>query len=47
MMVQGQANIQTHTVMAGMVAIGLVGLTLDTALRLVERLILRRRGMEH
>ena len=46
MMVQGQANISTTTVMAGMVAIGLVGLTLDTALRLVERTILRRRGIE-
>ncbi|MFN4058999.1 MAG: ABC transporter permease [Roseinatronobacter sp.] len=47
MMVQGQANIQTHTVMAGMVAIGLVGLAFDTLLRLIERLILRRRGREH
>ena len=46
MMVQGQANIQTHTVMAGMVAIGLVGLALDSALRLVERIIQRRRGLD-
>lgn len=47
MMVQGQANISTTTVMSGMVAIGLVGLALDSGLRLVERLILRRRGLEH
>ncbi len=33
--------------MAGMVAIGLVGLALDTALRLAERIILRHRGLEH
>jgi len=47
MMVQGQANIQTDTVMAGMVAIGLVGLALDTALRGAERLIQKRRGLDH
>jgi NitT/TauT family transport system permease protein len=47
MMVQGQANVSTTTVMAGMVAIGLVGLALDTALRLAERIILRHRGLEH
>ncbi|MFN3824460.1 MAG: ABC transporter permease [Pseudorhodobacter sp.] len=47
MMVQGQANISTTTVMSGMVAIGLVGLALDAGLRLIERLILRRRGLEH
>ena len=46
MIVQGQANVSTTTVMAGMVAIGLVGLALDTALRLAERIILRRRGLE-
>ena len=46
MMVQGQANVSTTTVMAGMVAIGLVGLALDSALRLAERIILRRRGLE-
>ncbi|NNU81808.1 ABC transporter permease [Halovulum dunhuangense] len=46
MMVQGQANVSTTTVMAGMIAIGLVGLALDSALRLAERLILRRRGLE-
>lgn len=47
MMVQGQANISTTTVMSGMVAIGLVGLALDSALRLAERIIQRRRGLEH
>ncbi len=47
MMVQGQANVSTTTVMAGMVAIGLVGLAIDTALRLTERIILRHRGLEH
>jgi len=47
MMVQGQANISTTTVMAGMVAIGLVGLLLDTALRMVETFIQRRRGLHH
>lgn len=47
MMVQGQANISTTTVMAGMVAIGLVGLALDSALRLAERIIQRRRGLEN
>jgi ABC-type nitrate/sulfonate/bicarbonate transport system permease component len=46
MMVQGQANLSTTTVMSGMIAIGLVGLALDTALRFAERLIERRRGME-
>lgn len=45
MMVQGQANVSTTTVMAGMVAIGLVGLALDSALRLIERIIQRRRGL--
>lgn len=47
LMVQGQANISTTTVMSGMVAIGLVGLALDSALRLAERVILRNRGLEH
>jgi NitT/TauT family transport system permease protein len=47
MMVQGQANISTTTVMSGMIAIGLVGLALDAGLRLAERVILRRRGLEH
>ncbi len=46
MMVQGQANVSTTTVMSGMIAIGLVGLAIDTALRATERFILSRRGLE-
>jgi NitT/TauT family transport system permease protein len=46
MMVQGQANVSTTTVMAGMLAIGLVGLALDIALRQAERLAQRHRA-EH
>jgi NitT/TauT family transport system permease protein len=37
MMVKGQASIQTQIVMAGMIAIGLVGLLIDILLRRVER----------
>ena len=44
MMVQAQASVSTPTVMAGMIAIGLVGLLLDTALRRIEAAINRRRG---
>lgn len=47
MMVQGQANVSTTTVMSGMIAIGLVGLVLDTGLRLIERVIRRHRGLEY
>lgn len=46
LMVQGQANMSTTTVMSGMIAIGVVGLLLDMALRATERMILRRRGLE-
>ena len=45
MMVQGQSNISTPTVMAGMLAIGLVGLLIDVALRQMEALVRRRRGL--
>jgi NitT/TauT family transport system permease protein len=45
MMVQGQSNISTPTVMAGMLAIGLVGLLIDVALRQMEAFVLRRRGL--
>jgi ABC-type nitrate/sulfonate/bicarbonate transport system permease component len=41
MMVKGQASIQTSTVMAGMIAIGLVGLMLDVLLRFLERRVSR------
>jgi ABC-type nitrate/sulfonate/bicarbonate transport system permease component len=37
MMVKGQASIQTQIVMAGMIAIGLVGLLIDISLRRLER----------
>jgi len=45
LMVQGQSNISTPTVMAGMIAIGLVGLLIDVALRQVEAFVRRRRGL--
>ncbi|MBV1703016.1 MAG: ABC transporter permease [Hyphomicrobiales bacterium] len=44
MMVQGQANVQTSTVMAGMMSIGLVGFGMDRLLRLAELTIGRRLG---
>ena len=46
MMVQAQANVSTTTVMAGMIAIGLVGLLIDFLLRSGEAMIGRRRGIE-
>ena len=45
MMVQGQSNLSTPTVMAGMFAIGLVGLLIDIVLRQIETLVRRRRGL--
>jgi NitT/TauT family transport system permease protein len=45
MIVQGQSNISTPTVMAGMLAIGLVGLLIDVALRRMEVHVRRRRGL--
>jgi NitT/TauT family transport system permease protein len=45
MMVQAQGNVQTATVMCGMIAIGLVGMLLDVLLRQGERWLLRRRGL--
>jgi NitT/TauT family transport system permease protein len=44
MMVQGQSNVSTPTVVAGMIAIGIVGLVIDVLLRQLETLIRRRRG---
>jgi len=41
LMVQGQSNISTSIVMAGMVAIGAVGFVIDVALRLFETRIQR------
>lgn len=46
MMVQAQANVSTPTVMAGMVAIGLIGLVIDVLLRRGESWLRRRRGLE-
>ncbi|MBO0902554.1 ABC transporter permease [Jiella sonneratiae] len=46
MMVQAQANVATSTVMAGMVAIGIVGLAIDMALRWTEASIRRHRGLD-
>lgn len=45
MMVQGQSNVSTTTVMAGMTAIGIVGFLIDILLRQFERHINRRRGL--
>jgi ABC-type nitrate/sulfonate/bicarbonate transport system permease component len=46
MMVQAQGNVATSTVMAGMVAIGVVGMLIDVLLRQGESWIRRRRGLE-
>jgi ABC-type nitrate/sulfonate/bicarbonate transport system permease component len=46
MMVQAQGVVSTTTVMAGMVAIGLVGMLIDVLLRKGEDLIRHRRGLE-
>jgi ABC-type nitrate/sulfonate/bicarbonate transport system permease component len=45
MMVKGQAAVSTSTVMCGMVAIGMVGLLIDVALRRVQAAVERRRGL--
>ena len=44
LMVKGQSNISTSIVMAGMIAIGIVGFAVDVLLRRVETGINRRRG---
>lgn len=44
LMVKGQSNISTSIVMAGMIAIGIVGYLIDVLLRRVETGINRRRG---
>jgi NitT/TauT family transport system permease protein len=44
MMVQGQSNVSTSTVMAGMVAIGLIGVCIDFGVRALEAHINRVRG---
>jgi NitT/TauT family transport system permease protein len=45
LMVKGQASISTATVMSGMVAIGVVGVLIDIALRRVQQAIETRRGI--
>ena len=45
LMVKGQAAISTATVMCGMAAIGVVGILIDVALRRVQHIIERRRGI--
>ncbi len=46
MMVQAQANVATPTVMAGMLAIGVVGMLIDVLLRQGEGWLRRRRGLD-
>jgi NitT/TauT family transport system permease protein len=46
MMVQAQGSVQTATVMAGMIAIGIVGMLIDVLLRQGEGWLRRRRGLE-
>lgn len=46
MMVQAQGSVQTATVMCGMLVIGIVGLTIDVALRRFEAAIRQHRGLE-
>jgi len=45
LMVKGQAAVSTTTVMSGMIAIGIVGLLIDIALRRLQAHIEHRRGL--
>lgn len=45
LMVKGQASVSTATVMSGMVAIGVVGILIDVALRRLQQTIETRRGL--
>lgn len=45
LMVKGQAAISTATVMSGMLAIGVVGVLIDTALRRAQQALEARRGL--
>jgi ABC-type nitrate/sulfonate/bicarbonate transport system permease component len=45
LMVKGQAAVSTATVMSGMIAIGVVGILIDVALRRVQQTIETRRGV--
>ena len=44
LMVKGQSNLSTATVMSGMIAIGMVGYCIDVALRRVEAYVNASRG---
>jgi ABC-type nitrate/sulfonate/bicarbonate transport system permease component len=46
MMVQGQSAVSTTTVVAGMLAIGMIGLLIDVSLRRFESVVRRRRGLK-
>lgn len=46
LLVKGQANISTSIVMSGMIAIGIVGVIIDTLLQRLQRSIERRRGRD-
>jgi NitT/TauT family transport system permease protein len=43
-MVQGQSNLSPAIVMAGMLAVGIVGLAIDVLLRLAEHTVRKRWG---
>jgi NitT/TauT family transport system permease protein len=45
LMVKGQSNMSSSTVMSGMIGIGIVGFAIDIALRRVESAIHARRGL--
>ena len=45
LMVKGQGSLSTSTVMSGMIAIGVVGLLIDVALRRLQQHIETRRGL--
>ena len=45
LMVKGQAAVSTSTVMSGMLAIGVVGVLLDIALRRIQHVVEARRGL--
>jgi ABC-type nitrate/sulfonate/bicarbonate transport system permease component len=44
-MVQAQAAVSTKTVMAGIIAVGIVGTVIDAILRFGERAVRRRYGV--
>ena len=46
MMIRGQGILDTSIVMVGMIVVGVLGVMIDLALRLTERQIKRRRGLD-